>query len=643
MIGPLSNSDIYKNEKIIHKNLIKYNQSQEKLSQYKIKNLIFHKKSHYTSIFIEYLIYDDNQEFLFELYPFNYCIPNMASYIRIQHHKFFIPMVIDEWGRNLIKINISMKKILAYQMKNNSPNTDNAGYIFKKKYSNILPSDLSDYSLNEKEDMIGSFKTYRNFINTNSNKFINANSDKKINTNNIKVNSNEKDNQNNGKAQDKNENLPAKGKENNESESTIDNVNANNDISISLDLKINQIYDDKLLTQNMEFVKGKNEKNDIELLKMLKCLKPINTSYLYQNNQKNKNKIKKNNIYFDYVYNKKYVISKSLSKNKSEKKKNLNLNKEHLKALINLNNINKNHLFSNTSLSKNKSKNKLINGRNNTNERIFIKKNKVNSNSNNKVNNKSNHHHNKIGIKVNNINNYNLINEYHNLNNKTTSPKPKSSHTNKSENHKPEIKINRNKNYDNAIIISQNNLALKHNAHKNNNQTYEKDKDKKKKCYQIELKSGSNTNDESKLGKIKNNKNSDDNSIQTIIVPQKFISNSRDKKYETTKNNNIHSINNVNIVGGGEIKVFKRNNNKLIDISDTRKIKLFTSSKDENNNNVNKVSAKKKYIKKEKSLDGKLSKNNLNSTNKSYVKQSSNKKNIISVKRKTSDGANNFH
>ena len=36
---------------IIFKNLAKYNKSQEKLYQYKIKNLMFHKKSHFTAIF----------------------------------------------------------------------------------------------------------------------------------------------------------------------------------------------------------------------------------------------------------------------------------------------------------------------------------------------------------------------------------------------------------------------------------------------------------------------------------------------------------------------------------------------------------------------------------------------------------------
>ena len=101
------------------------------------------------------------------------------------------------------------------------------------------------------------------------------------------------------------------------------------------------------------------------------------------------------------------------------------MNKEHLKALININNMNKCPLYSNISSSRNKIRNILINGRNNTNEKILIKKNKVSSNSNNKVNSNSKNHLNKVGgIKINNItNNYNIINEYNNLNNKTTSPK----------------------------------------------------------------------------------------------------------------------------------------------------------------------------------------------------------------------------
>ena len=634
MINSLSKADTYKKEKIIYKNLIKYNQSQEKLCQYKIKNLMFHKKSHYTSVFIEYLIYDDYQEFLFELYPLNYCLPNMVSCIKIQYRKSFIPMIINEWGRNLIKIN-SVKKFI---LKNKSKDNDETRYIFKKKYSNILPSDLSDYSLNEKEDMIDSFRTYRKFMNTNNNQLLNTNTNrKKMN----KINTNGKDSQNNGQTQENDKIAPIKGKECNESESTIDNVNANNDISISLDLKINKIYDDKLLTQNMEFVEGKNQKNDTELLKMLKYLKPINTAYIYQSNQnsKYKNKNKSNNIYLDYVNNKKYRMAESLNKNKSEKKNNLNVNKEGLKTLININNINKHSLYYNTSSQKNKAKNILINGRYNANEKNLSKKNnKLNSNSNNKVNNSSKHNHNNIDIRTNNItNNYNIISGYNELNNKAISPKVKTSHKNKSEN-KPEIKKNKNKKNEIAFIISQHNLGDKLNIVINNEQKARHDQDKKKKHNQKEIKSNLSKiqNDESKLGKIKSKKYSEDNSIQIISVPQKFISNSRDKKIESIKNNNINSINNINILGEGEIKVFKRNNNnKLLDFSDSRKIKLFTSIKDEN-----KVSGRKKSIKKEKSLDYKPFNTNVNNMNKSGTNQSSKKKN---VKRKTSDGINNFH
>ena len=73
-----------KKEKIIYKNLSKYNQTQEKIFQNKIKNLMFHKKSHFTAIFTEYLIWDDNQEFLYDLYPLIYSIKNYPSYIKIQ-------------------------------------------------------------------------------------------------------------------------------------------------------------------------------------------------------------------------------------------------------------------------------------------------------------------------------------------------------------------------------------------------------------------------------------------------------------------------------------------------------------------------------------------------------------------------------
>ena len=62
----------YSYRNIITKNLIKYNKSKEEFSSNIIQQLIFHKKSHFTSIFIEYLIWDDYQEFLFKFFNFIY-------------------------------------------------------------------------------------------------------------------------------------------------------------------------------------------------------------------------------------------------------------------------------------------------------------------------------------------------------------------------------------------------------------------------------------------------------------------------------------------------------------------------------------------------------------------------------------------
>ena len=48
-------------ENIIIKNLLKYNKTKEEQSRNIVEKLIFHKKSHFTSTFIEYLIWDDIQ------------------------------------------------------------------------------------------------------------------------------------------------------------------------------------------------------------------------------------------------------------------------------------------------------------------------------------------------------------------------------------------------------------------------------------------------------------------------------------------------------------------------------------------------------------------------------------------------------
>ena len=598
-------------EKVIYKNLRKYNKTQEKIYQNKIKNLMFHKKSHFTAIFTEYLIWDDKQEFLFELYSKKYSLPNLSSYTKIQYNKFFIPIIINEWGRNLIKLNTKMKKLLISQFTDKSKQIDPSKYILKK-YSKILPSDLSDNTLDDKEDLIdNSFKTFKNFnINQINNK------------NNNNINNNIVDN-----------NIPLKGKEISESESTIDNVNANNDISISLDLKMNQKYDDKILTQNVGFVIGKNGKNDEDLLRMMKYLKPINTAYIYQNN---KYKLRSNYIYLDYVNNKTSRLTettKKSSKNKSENKKktlnNIN-NNEQFKTFTNLNNSNKNIINKNINCQKNNSKNTSINKNKKPTEQKSNNNNKKNyklySKSNNKTNNSKNNNN---SNKNNNYNNNNIINGYNDLNNKTTSTKTNSYNTtykNKSENRKPAISSNRNKKEND--FITQHNSELKVTTpFLNENKNFENSEKEI-----VNIRYGS-----LKFGKT--NKNSEENSkIQTIIIPQKVLSNIKEKNFDILKTaNNISNVNNINIYG--EIKNYKRNNNKILDISsDKKKMKFFISSKEENNN-INKFSGKK-IVKKEKSLDNKPLNTGIY---KPIVSQISNKKNVIIVKRKISDGINTFY
>ena len=562
------------------------------------------------SLFTEYLIWDDNQEFLFELFPIRYSSANISSYTKIQYNKFFIPIIINGWGRNLIKLNVKMKKLLISQLIDKTKKMDPSKYILKK-YSKILPSDLSDNTIDDKEEIDNSFKTFKNF----------------------NLNKNNNQNNNNKKPNILDTNLPLKGKEISESESTIDNVNANNDISISLDLKMNQKYDDKILTQNVGFVIDKNGKNDEELLRMMKYLKPINTAYIYQNN---KSKLRTNYIYLDYVNNKtsrltentkKSSKNKSENKNKTKNNNNNNINNEHLKTLGNVNNPNKNSIHKNVYIQKNNSKNTSINKNKRQNEqKNNIKKNyKLYSKSNNKVNNSKNNNN-------YNQNNNNIINGYNDLNNKTTSTKTNSYNTtykNKSEKRKPAILNNRNKKSENGFI-TQHNSDLKISTPFLNEPKILENEEKEI----INIRYGS-----SKFGGT--NKTSEENSkIQTIFIPQKLISYLKEKNCDILKaTNNISNVNNINGYGG-ETKNFKRNNNKILDISsDAKKMKFFISSKEENNNNMNKVSGRK-IVKKEKSLDNKPLNNGIY---KPIISHIANKKNIIIVKRKISDGINTFN
>ena len=327
-----SSNKVINNLNIINHNLSKYNKQKEKYYIYKIRNLMFHKKSHFTSIFTEYLIWDDNQEFLFDFYPYKYSHKNIPIFIKFQYYSNYLPILREQTSRAIIFKNMKKKRrLLTFLSEKTKQSTYNSKIILKK-YSNILPKNLTD----------------------------NSNSNSKT----IKENKNEN---------------------NNISESTIDNVNANNDISMSLDFKINKKYDNQILNQNIGFVKGKNGKNDIELLNMMNYLKPINTSNIYQNK---KSKIRNKFIYLEYINNK--------LKSKSKEHKNKNNEKE---ILIK----NKNEIIDKNKNNSLKNKYKNIK-RNNKREYFVIKTKKENKLNNNII----------------------LINKYNDLNDKTVSTKTNS-------------------------------------------------------------------------------------------------------------------------------------------------------------------------------------------------------------------------
>jgi hypothetical protein len=116
---------------IIKKNLSKYNKSKEDYYRYRINNLIFHRKSHYTSIFVEYLIWDDNLEFINKLFPKKYSIMNLQSYLKYKYHKKAILRGV--FYRKIMRKNENMKKILyIYLSQKRIQKIDNRKNIVKK-------------------------------------------------------------------------------------------------------------------------------------------------------------------------------------------------------------------------------------------------------------------------------------------------------------------------------------------------------------------------------------------------------------------------------------------------------------------------------------------------------------------------------
>jgi hypothetical protein len=522
-------------EKNINKNLSKYNKTIEEYSKEIIKNLIFHKKSHFTSIFTEYLIWDDNQEFLYELFPRKYSSINIPLYVKFQYQKNYFPIIRDECGRTHIKKNIKMKKILYTYLSEKTKQTTDISKNINKKYSYILPNNISE-----------------------------------IKKTNIK--SKEKD------------------KDISESESTIDNVNANNDISLSLDLKMNKNYDNKILDENIGFVKGKNDKNDNELIKILRLLKPINTTSVYQNNKTkivNQNKL----IISKYAKNKKSIEKYRYSELEETKNCIENIvDKKHNKKINSLNNKSKNLI-------------NIINKKDIT----FCSR----SNNNSKKILCLNHNNKNCNSKNNNII---VLNKYNDYITSTKTNSHNTSYKNKSRNRCPDN--NSTKNYleknDNIKKLqlqncSENILITQFTPLYNESKILKEEENGSK--------------------KIKMNKESY-NTIKfirgNIVSNQKriIINNSKDKIENT-------NINNIKILRNN--KRYKKNSNeKIIDISPhIKKSKLLLIYKNNNNNLSN-----NNYFIKQKSVDNQSSVILNNKSNNSFFIQQSvkKKKNIIIVK-----------
>ena len=486
--------------KIISKNLCKYNKSKAQLSQNIIKQLIFHKKSHLTSLFIEYLIWDDFQEFLFKYYSHKKLIKKFLNEFNPQLN--INPTLVDPVGRQIIFLNVIKKKILL--KKNYYEKTKYKINNSEKKeklinFLNILPPDIS-----------GEKKIFEK-------KQIFKNTEKKS----LK----------------------------NESE-TIDNINANSDISMSLDLRINKKYDSKILDKNTAFVLGKNGENDNEIVKVIKFLKPIQSEHIYRTKKLNKLNNNKN-FYFEYLHD--------ITRNKNKNVLYSNCNSEHK---------NKN--------SK-KENNKIINYKNFGLLNTQDNKNKIKSNSlnNNKIKNKDN---------INNKNIFKIENrQITNIKSQIQTSQNKSKKKSKGKNNKNIILINK---------FNNNTTSTKTNSNTNENSINNKKNDKLNNAIDIKNKI-----------KKQNSKISDLNVPFSAMIRSKIASNSNSRKNLKENNNKIKKI----IL---EKKVPSNNFSRKEKILDKKNNFISPEVKRKNNLNLKKNNMGNKlfidniiYIKKEKSFD----------------------------------------
>ena len=179
-------------KKIINSNLQKYNIYKSQYDTMKINSIIFNKKTHYLSLFKDYIIWNDITELL-QIYYHNHII-------KIYFKKYFKP---KELFYTICYIHKKLNNIMLLNKKTNQ------NFIKLKK--------------DEKENQLK--KEFSNILNN-----ISANDTHFSIINNSEI-----------------------------TESTIDNIGVNDDITQSIDLRINKNYDFNEIKKEIDFVKGFNE------------------------------------------------------------------------------------------------------------------------------------------------------------------------------------------------------------------------------------------------------------------------------------------------------------------------------------------------------------------------------------------------
>lgn len=272
MISFKLNPKFLKREYLIRETLkSKYNKTPNDYIIMKINNLLFNKKSHYVSLFKEFLFFDDGSEFLTTFYN----LEESKKYLKTTKiTQFFVPEYICTDINQIMQKNKKLQidkinRLLSYK---------NRKII--KEYSNIL---------NEEND------TQRRIINCES------------------------------------------------KETIIDNNNANNDITYSIDLRIDEKYDYKNIEKNLDFVeKAKNDDPFVTFKKY--CIKKenqlinIKNNFCLDNNNKNHHQKKRNfskkngfsrkkieKFCFDNLFLKNTIQSTKKSTTKATNKKSKNL------------------------------------------------------------------------------------------------------------------------------------------------------------------------------------------------------------------------------------------------------------------------------------------------------------------------------